>query len=75
MSGGTAAPILAQTGLGIASVIASNITTNVMGTALNGGSFGDCILAGTKGAVFGGMSAMASAGIGDVFGGVESLFT
>ena len=45
----------------------------MLGSALNGGSFGDCFSAGIKGGIFGGMSAMATTGIGDIFGGVGTI--
>ncbi len=64
-TGGLGAPLAA----GIYSSIASGATSATLGTAMNGGSFGDCFLAGTKGGIFGGMRGMASAGIGDIFQG------
>lgn len=78
LSGGTAAPISAAVSAkimaaGLYAATASSVTSSVLGTALNGGSFGDCFLAGTKGGIYGGMSAMATAGIGDIFGGVGSF--
>jgi RHS repeat-associated protein len=69
-TGGVGAPLATQAALGILSASASSATSGALGTALNGGSFGDCLIAGTKGAIFGGMSAMATAGVGDIFGGV-----
>lgn len=57
----------AMLAIGMVSATSSSITSSTLGTALNGGSFGDCFLAGTKGGIYGGMSAMATAGIGDKF--------
>jgi len=68
---GTAPALLIAAGILGAS--ASGVTSAVLGTALNGGSFGDCFMAGTKGAIFSGASAMATAGIGDIFGSVGDL--
>ena len=46
----------------------------ILGTALNGGSFGDCFLSGTKGAIIGGVSGgaggAAGIGVGDAIGNV-----
>ena len=61
-------------GVGLAAVIQSSViagaasgaTSGVMGTALNGGSFGDCILAGAKGSIFGGMSGLVGGALGSI---------
>lgn len=61
-------------GVGIAAVIQSAViggaaggaTSGVIGTALNGGSFGDCVLAGTKGAIYGGMSGLVGGALGSI---------
>ena len=50
---------------------ASNATSAILSTALNGGSFGDCFLAGVKGTISGGATAMLTGGtgvVGDLFG-------
>ena len=67
-----AAPALALAS-GMTAATASSITGAVLGTALNGGSFGDCLIAGTKGGIYGGASAMATAGIGNIFGNVGGI--
>ena len=65
-TGGTGAAVAAKVAAGIYAAMASSATSGALGTALNGGSFGDCLIAGTKGAIFGGMSAMTAVGIGDI---------
>jgi len=67
-TGAGPALLLAST---ILSATASSATSGVLGSALNGGSFGDCFLAGVKGAISGGATAMATGGtsiVGDFFG-------
>ena len=67
-TGAGPALLLAST---ILSATASSATSGVLGSALNGGRFGDCFLAGVKGAISGGATAMATGGtsiVGDFFG-------
>ncbi len=68
-TGGLGAPLAA----GIYSSIASGATSATLGTALNGGSFGDCFKAGIKGAVIGGATAALGGGL-SIIGGAGMSF-
>ncbi|MDD4991454.1 MAG: FG-GAP-like repeat-containing protein [Paludibacter sp.] len=52
---------------------AGGAAAGVVGTAVSGGSFSDCLEAGLKGAIIGGMSGALTAGVGVQFGNVGSI--
>lgn len=64
LTGGGGIGIVIQSA--VVSGAAGRATSGVLGSALNGGSFGDCVLAGTKGIIYGGMSGLVGGTLGSI---------